>query len=349
MKKNNFIKFIGLMLLFGFISCKEVSKENNEKDNSEQELALSKISVQGNSFVNAEGEKLVFRGLDTSDPDKLEKEGHWNLAYFQEMKNWGATITRFPVHPQAWRERGKETYLKLLDEGVKWATEVGLYVIIDWHSIGNLKEEKFFKPMYETSMEETVDFWRTMAERYKDNTTVSFFELFNEPTLMDGELGNCSWEEWKVINENLIAVIRENGCTAIPLVAGFNWGYDLTPLKTNPINAAGIGYVSHPYPQKREKPWEPQWTEDWGFAAEKYPLILTEMGFCGADDKGAHIPVISDESYGDAITAYADANGISYTVWVFDPNWSPMLFTDWDFTPSRQGIYFKEALQSYSK
>lgn len=42
------------------------------------------------------------------------------------------------------------------------------------------------------------------------------------------------------------------------LVAGFNWGYDLTPIKNNPLNAEEIGYVSHPYPQKREKTREPK-------------------------------------------------------------------------------------------
>jgi len=61
------------------------------------------------------------------------------------------------------------------------------------------------------------------------------------------------------------------------------------------------------------------------------------------------VPVISDESYGDAITKYADANGISYTVWVFDPQWAPMLISDWKFTPTRQGRYFKNALQKRKK
>lgn len=346
--KNSYIKLIlSCVVLLVVGSCnnsKQVEKETKVK-NSESELL--RISVKGNSFVNSKGEKLVFRGLNTSDPDKLEKEGHWNIEYFKEMKNWGATLTRFPVHPKAWRERGEEAYIKLINDGVQWATEVGMYVIIDWHSIGNLKEEKFFMPMYETSMYETFSFWKIMANTYKDNTTVAFFELFNEPTLNKGDLGVCTWEEWKIINEDLILAIRENGCTTIPLVTGFNWGYDLTPIKTNPINAEGIGYVSHPYPQKREKPWELKWTDDWGFVAEKYPIILTEMGFCGPNDQGAHIPVISDESYGDAITTYADEFGISYTVWVFDPNWSPMLFTDWDYTPSRQGVYFKKVLQAY--
>lgn len=305
----------------------------------------SRISVKGNLFVNAENETLVFRGLNASDPDKLEKDGHWNKAYFQEVKNWGANIIRFPVHPRAWRERGQDAYLKLLDDGVAWAAEVGLYVIIDWHSIGNLRSHLYQSPMYNTTKTETFEFWRTMSQHFRDNTTVAFFELFNEPTTYNGQLGTCTWDQWKTILEEIIVIIRANGSKAVPLVAGFNWAYDLTEVAENPINAEGIGYVSHPYPQKRQKPWEDQWTKDWGYVASNYPLILTEIGFCGPDDRGAHIPVISDESYGDAITKYTAEKGISYVVWVFDPQWSPMLFSDWDYTPTRQGRYFKKALQ----
>ena len=349
MKKIFLFNVFALALLV-LTSCDDKAKKALVDESQDPvKTTMSKISVKGNTFSTEEGTPIVFRGLDASDPDKLEKDGHWNADYFKQMKEWGATITRFPVHPKAWRERGKDAYIELMDKGIKWAEENGIYVIIDWHSIGNLKDNKYFMPMYETTMEETLDFWKTMAEKYKGNNTVAFFEIFNEPTTYNGQLGECTWHEWKVIMEKMISVIRENGCEAIPLVAGFNWGYDLSPLKENPIAAEGIGYVSHPYPQKREKPWEPQWTDDWGFAAEKYPLILTEMGFCGPDDEGAHVPVISDESYGDAITKYADERGISYTVWVFDPDWAPMLFTDWNYTPSRQGVYFKNALQNYHK
>ncbi len=305
---------------------------------------LPLVTVSSNQFM-ANGKPVVFRGLDASDPDKLSKDGHWNRGYFEEVKNWGANIIRFPVHPEAWRSRGKEAYLKLLDDGVKWATEVGLYVIIDWHSIGNLRTEMYQAPYYETTRKETYEFWRTMAAHFKGNTTVAFFELFNEPTVISGQLGVCTWQDWKAMNEEMILIIRAHGTKAIPLVAGFNWAYDLTPVAKDPINAEGIAYVSHPYPMKREKPWEEKWTADWGFVAKKYPVILTEIGFCGAGEKGAHVPVISDESYGDAITNYCKQNGISYTVWVFDPQWAPMLISDWQFTPTRQGRYFKKALQ----
>ncbi len=312
---------------------------------------LSQISVKGNHFVTADGKPIVFRGLDSSDPEKLERNGQWNKHYFEEAKAWGANVIRFPVHPAAWRMRGQENYLKLLDQGVAWAKEAGLYVIIDWHSMGNLCSELYppgyselYPPaLYNTTRKETLEFWSTMARHYAGNTTVAFFELFNEPAL-GGKLGDCTWAKWKETMEEVIATIRSNGGTAVPLVAGFNYAYDLTQVANAPINAEGIGYVSHPYPMKRKQPWESQWTKDWGFVADKYPIFATEVGFCAAEDKKSHIPVIGDESYGDALTSYCDKRGISYSVWCFDPHWGPTLIEDWSFAPTRQGTYFKKAL-----
>lgn len=334
MKSHSYFLSLLLLLLVGVSS---LSAQN----------VLPRISVSGNKFITDTGQEFVFRGYSTSDPDKLESQGYWNKAYFEEIKRWGANIVRFPIHPTAWTKRGKEEYLKLLDDGIEWAGSLGIYVIIDWHSIGNLRTAMYQHEMYDTDTKQTFDFWRTIGSRYGDNPVVAFYELFNEPTTFNRTLGTLSWAQWKELNTEMITIVRANGGKGIPLVAGFNWAYDLTPVKENPIEAEGIAYVSHPYPQKRNKPWPDQWTADWGFVKEKYPLILTEIGFSGADDPGAHIPVISDESYGDAITAYCDERNISYVVWVFDKQWAPRLFTDEKFTPSRQGKYFKNKLNSY--
>lgn len=306
--------------------------------------ALPQIRVEANRFIDTEGKTVIFKGYSSSDPEKLFREGKWEKPYFQELRKWGANIVRFPVHPRAWRALGEKEYLKLLDKGIALAAEQGMYVIIDWHSIGNLCTEQFFGEGYVTTRAETLAFWSVIANRYRGNSAVAFLELYNEPTTDNGKLGVCSWSDWKKLVEEMIATIRKTGNQSIPLVAGFNWGYDLTEIREHPVDAEGIAYVSHPYPQKRPKPWEEKWTEDWGFVSEKYPLILTEIGFCGPDDRGAHIPVISDESYGDAITAYCQEKGISYVVWVFDPLWSPMLFSDWNYTPTRQGRYFKRVM-----
>lgn len=305
---------------------------------------LPKIKVEGKNIVTENGEVLRLKGVSFSDPDKLEKNGQWNKRYFQEAKNWGCNVVRFAVHPTALNNRGWEAYFDLVDTGVKLATELEMYVIIDWHSIGNLNTEKFSNKMYITSMEETIKFWKTVAQKYKGNSTVAVYELFNEPTNEGGNLGELSWETWKPTLEKIIDEITKIDNEKIFLVAGMNWGYFLDEVLGNPVDRKNVAYCSHPYPQKREKPWEPQWEKDWGSVADKYPVIATEFGFMGADERGAHIPCISDESYGEAIMNYFDKKGISYTIWCFDPNWPPTLITDWNFAPSRQGKFFKAVL-----
>ncbi len=303
------------------------------------------VKVEGNQFVTEKGEVITFKALDASDPDKLEKDGHWDEEYFRQIKSWNANMVRFPIHPKAWRERGKDAYLELLDAGIEMAKKEGLYVILDWHSIGNLRSEIYQHPQYNTTKKETYEFWIEIAKRYGENSNVALLELFNEPTLAGGKFGTCTWAQWKEIMEELIIIVRANGAKNIPIVAGFNWAYDLTEVVKNPIEAEGIAYVSHPYPQKRPQPWAEKWGADFGHVADHYPMILTEIGYCEEGDEGAHIPVISDASYVSAIMDYTAKKGISYCVWVFDPQWSPMLLKDWDYNLTEPGKVWKAAMK----
>lgn len=310
---------------------------------------LPRIRVQGNRFLNAKGDTLLFRGLSVADPDKIDREGHWDKAFFRQVRDMGTMLVRLPVHPSAWRARTPEGYLPLLDSAVAWCGELGMYVIIDWHSIGNLDLELFQDPMYNTSKTETYAFWRTIVHHFNGNSTVAFYELFNEPTSYGGQLGPVSWSHWKQINEELIRLIRsydtktdtKTDNQTIELVAAFDWAYDLTPLREEPIQADNIGYVVHPYPFKRPQPWEPRWDEDFGFAAARYPVIATEIGF----EIKPGDPADGAEHYGTRITQYLESRGISWVAWVYDPEWWPALLKSWDNFPlTGTGEFFKKAL-----
>jgi hypothetical protein len=122
-------------------------------------------------------------------------------------------------------------------------------------------------------------------------------------------------------------------------VAGLDWAYDLTPLNIEPINAQGIGYVTHPYPNKRSQPWPPKWDEDFGFAAARYPIIATEIGF--SVPKGT---VLKNDDYGPLIVNYLEGKGISWTAWCYDPEWGPTLLQNWDFELTGSGEFFKQAM-----
>ncbi len=301
---------------------------------------LPLISVQGNRFVNPAGETMLFRGLSVADPDKLAGQGRWNRELFAAVKDMGANLVRLPVHPVAWRDRTPAGYLELLDQAVEWCTELGLYVIIDWHSIGNLQSGMFQAPMYETSKAETFAFWRTIAMHFKGHNTVAFYELFNEPTHFNGMLGTMTWTQWRELNEEMIGLIRFWDKERIPLVAGFDWAYDLDSLHYEPVRAEGIGYVTHPYANKRSQPWEPKWEENFAFAASSYPVIATEFGFGLKEGE-----VVDDNHYGNRITRFLEQRGISWMAWVFDPEWGPPMLKSFDgFALTGFGEFVKQAM-----
>ena len=143
------------------------------------------------------------------------------------------------------------------------------------------------------------------------------------------------------------------------LIPSENWEYNLRDvsggffslIKKNDsdttIDIEGIGYVTHPYPLKTSAPYEQNWEKDFGFVADKYPLFATEFGFMSADAPGAHFPVISDEKYGRAIINYFKKKGISWAVWNFDPDWPPQLISDWNYTPTPQGAFFRDAMLNW--
>jgi len=303
---------------------------------------LPRISVKGNHFVDPSGKVVLFRGLSIADPDNLVARGQWNRDLFVAVKGMGADLVRLPVHPSSWRSRGKQGYLALLDQAVAWCTELGMHVIIDWHSIGNL-QSGLFQPSeashYETTKAETFDFWRTASMHFHGNTTVAFYELFNEPTHFNGMLGSMTWTEWRDLNEEMIGIVRFSDKEAIPLVAGFDWAYDDTGFRYEPIRAEGIGYVTHPYPNKRAQPWEPRWEEDFAFLAGTYPMIATEIGF---ELKPGDVDT---SDYRNRITRFLEERGISWMAWVFDPDWTPRMLKSWDgYQLAADGEFFKEAM-----
>jgi aryl-phospho-beta-D-glucosidase BglC (GH1 family) len=323
------------ILLLSAILCSATTVESK---------ILPKIKVDGKNIVTEKGEVIRLKGVSFSDPDKLERDGQWNLRYFQEAKNWGCNVVRFPVHPPRLNDRGWDEYFALLEQGVTWAEQLGMYVIIDWHIIGNLSTEQWFLPIYITTCDETIKFWKRTAKLFKGNPTVAVYELYNEPTNQGGKLGELNWDILRSLHEKVIDEIRTIDDEKIFLVSGMNWGYFLDEVIDNPVNRKNVAYTSHPYPQKEEAPWEEKWEKSWGHVADTYPIIATEFGFMPETEPGAHIPCLGDETYGNAIIDYFDKKGISFTLWSFDPDWAPTLIRDWEFTPSMQGKFFKEVL-----
>ena len=114
-----------------------------------------RISVRGNRFVDPSGNPVLFRGVSIADPDNLVGRGQWRREFLAAAKEAGADLVRIPVHPAAWRRRTTRGYLALLDQAVDWCTDLGMHVIIDWRSIGNL-ERPLPGTVYTTTVPEKI-------------------------------------------------------------------------------------------------------------------------------------------------------------------------------------------------
>lgn len=241
----------------------------------------TKYEIHGALSVNSDG-KLVdhngeivqLRGYSTHGLSWYPE--YVNRDFFQFMKeNWHIDIIRLAMYTDeenGYCVGGLENRKKLrevIDRGVKAATELGLYVIIDWHIL------KDSNPL--TNMEESILFFHEMAEKYHAYGNV-FYEICNEPNI------NCVWPDVRRYAERIIPVIREKDRNAVILIGTPTWSQDVDEALKEPVRGFGnIMYVLHFYADTHRDALRQKFENA---AIAKLPLFVTEFGICDASGTG---------------------------------------------------------------
>jgi len=144
------------------------------------------------------------------------------------------------------------------------------------------------------------------------------------------------WLALRARYQELLAIIRARSNNLV-LLGGNRWTYDLRQIKENPVAGRNIGYTWHVYAgQDNNDPAE--WAEKLDNLDRIYPVIVTEWGFCRTC-VGAHYQGTPEEFGRPFMRYFLNGRQMSWTAWVWHPNWGPaMLQSDWR-TPTEFGRF----------
>ncbi len=135
---------------------------------------------------------------------------------FENVKQLGCDVVRLPIHFENFctPEEGymiHEKILGILDNCVRWATELGIYLILDFHN--NTSADSYTR----ANVEELLNpIWTQIAMRYKDASEYVIYELMNEPH-------GIEIPTWNAIIERLHALVRGIDPKHYIIVGGADW------------------------------------------------------------------------------------------------------------------------------
>lgn len=200
-----------------------------------------KLQVVGPDLVDQYGEKFQLIGLSTHGLHWFGK--YVNYETFEALRNgFGINVIRLSLYTS---EGGycettsskKEALFNLVCNGIEYATQLDMYVIIDWHMLG-AEDVRDKNPLFYKN--EAVEFFSKITEKYKGYENI-LFDIMNEPS------GNTTWKDCKEYANLVIPVIRENS-DGIVLVGNPKWTSDLASVMASPLEGyTNIMYSYHFY------------------------------------------------------------------------------------------------------
>ena len=249
-------------------------------------------------LVDHNGKVVQLRGFSSHNLSWYPQ--YINRPFFEFMRDkWHVDVVRLAMYTAEKNgycvgdEPNKKTLIQLIDKGIKAATELGLYVIIDWHILSDSN------PLMH--MAEAADFFRKMAKRYHAYGNV-IYEICNEPNV------NCSWSDIKQYAQTIIPIIREYDQYGIILVGTPNGSQDVDIIFHDPvIGYSNIGYTLHFYANSHHDELRSKLTDA---VNHKLPLFVSEFDICDASSDGN-----INEEQGKLWLDIMDEHEISYCMW----------------------------------
>ena len=246
-------------------------------------------------MVNAEGQPVALRGVSTHGIGWFPE--YVNADAFRTLRDdYGVNAIRIALYTE---ESGgyctggdRQQLSRLVAEGVACATELGMYAIIDWHTLSDGDPNRH--------ADEAEAFWREMAQAYAGQDNV-LYEICNEPN------GGTTWASVRAYAQRIIPVIREYDGDAVILVGTPNWCQQLDGPVGSPVDDDNVMYTLHFYATTHGQALRDELERalDQGL-----PVFISECSICEASGNGR-----VDYASADAWMALIRRRGLSYVAW----------------------------------
>ncbi|MBQ4283835.1 MAG: cellulase family glycosylhydrolase [Lachnospira sp.] len=256
--------------------------------------AYGGLHVVGTKLVDSKGNEIQLKGPSTHGlswfPQYVNYEG---FKTFRD--DWGANVIRLAMYPKEYNgylAGGNQTELKkLIDNGVNYATQLGMYVIIDWHVLTyNPNETK----------DGAIAFFDEMAKKYADNPNV-IYEICNEP------VGAVWSTQIKPYAESVISTIRKYDDDALIIVGTNTWSQDVHEVVGNKIDDHNVIYTLHFYAATHKDDLRNRMKQALDAGV---PIFVSECSICDASGNGG-----IDYDSANAWIKLMDEYGVSYVAW----------------------------------
>jgi len=253
-----------------------------------------KLTVSGTQIVDKNGDPYRLCGVSTHGlawyPEYVNKD---TFQYFRD--EWGANVVRLAMYTDeygGYLNGGDQQWLEtLVDNGVKYATELGMYVIIDWHILAT-------NPSNYT--DQAKAFFTKMSSKYANYDNI-LYEICNEPTGSD-------WQTViKPYAEDVLDTIRAYNEDAIVLVGTNTWSQDVDAVVNNKIDDPNVMYVAHFYAATHGDNIRNKVLTAINGGV---PVFISECSVCEASGNGA-----VGEASATAWFNLLKENNISYVAW----------------------------------
>jgi len=255
-----------------------------------------RLKVKGTKLVNEQGKAVTLKGVSTHGINWYPQ--YVNKSAFKTMRDqWGVNCVRLAMYTEEYNgycSGGSKTELKkLVKDGVAEATDLGMYVIIDWHilSDGNPK----------THQKQAISFFKEMAKKYKNQKNV-IYEICNEPN------GSVKWKDVKSYAAKVIKAIRTYDKKNLILVGTPTWSQDVDIAAKNPIKGySNVMYTFHFYAATHGSTYRDrvQKALDAGL-----PVFVSEFGISEASGNGR-----INKAEANRWIKFLKKNKISYVCW----------------------------------